>query len=31
MIVRFTPDADAELTGAREWYFHQRKDLDLES
>jgi plasmid stabilization system protein ParE len=30
MIVRFTPDADAELTGAREWYSHQRKDLDLE-
>ena len=30
MIIRFTPEADAELTGAREWYSHQRKDLDLE-
>lgn len=30
MIVRFTPEADAELTEAREWYAHQRKDLDLE-
>jgi len=30
MIFRFTPDADAELTQAREWYSHQRKDLDLE-
>jgi len=27
MIFRFTPEADAELTEAREWYSHQRKDL----
>lgn len=30
MIIRFTPEADVELTEAREWYSHQRKDLDLE-
>jgi plasmid stabilization system protein ParE len=30
MIVRFTPEAEAELTEAREWYSHQRQDLDLE-
>ena len=30
MIFRFTPEADAELTKARDWYSHQRKDLDLE-
>ena len=30
MIVRFTPEADAELTEARLWYSHHRKDLDLE-
>ena len=30
MIVRFTPEADAELTEAREWYSHQRENLDLE-
>ena len=30
MIIRFTLEADAELTEAREWYSHQRKDLDLE-
>jgi hypothetical protein len=30
MIIRFTPEADAELTGACEWYSHQRKNLDLE-
>lgn len=30
MIFRFTPEADAELTEARQWYSHQRKDLDLE-
>lgn len=30
MIIRFTPDAEAELTEAREWYSHQRQDLDLE-
>lgn len=29
MILRFTPEADAELTQARQWYSHQRKDLDL--
>jgi plasmid stabilization system protein ParE len=30
MISRFTPEADAELTEARQWYSHHRKDLDLE-
>ena len=30
MIIRFTPDADAELADARQWYAHQRVDLDLE-
>lgn len=30
MLIRFTPDADVELTEAREWYSHQRQDLDLE-
>ena len=30
MIIRFTPEADTELAEAREWYAHQRKDLDLE-
>ncbi|HEX6715747.1 MAG TPA: hypothetical protein VF088_01475 [Pyrinomonadaceae bacterium] len=30
MIFRFTPEADAELTEAREWYSHQRDDLDIE-
>jgi plasmid stabilization system protein ParE len=30
MIFRFTPEADAELTEARRWYSHHRKDLDLE-
>jgi plasmid stabilization system protein ParE len=30
MIIRFTPEADIELTEARHWYAHQRKDLDLE-
>ncbi len=30
MNIRFTADADAELTEAREWYSHQRQDLDLE-
>ena len=29
MNLRFTPEADAELTEARQWYSHQRKDLDL--
>lgn len=30
MIIRFTPDADAELAEARQWYAHQREDLDME-
>ena len=30
MIIRFTPDADAELAEARQWYAHQREDLDIE-
>ena len=30
MIIRFTPEADAELTEARQWYSHQRQDLDLD-
>ena len=30
MIIRFTPQADADLTEAREWYAHQHEDLDLE-
>ena len=30
MIIRFTPQADTELAEAREWYAHQREDLDLE-
>ena len=30
MIIRFSSDADAELAEARQWYAHQRKDLDLE-
>jgi plasmid stabilization system protein ParE len=30
MIIRFTPDAGAELTEAREWYAYQHQDLDLE-
>ena len=30
MIFRFTPEADAELTEARQWYSHHRKNLDLE-
>jgi|GEM_PF-2094795 len=30
MIIRFTPDADAELAEARQWYAHQRTDLDVE-
>ncbi len=30
MLIRFTPDADAELAEARQWYAHQRVDLDLE-
>ena len=30
MIIRFSSDADAELAEARQWYAHQREDLDLE-
>jgi|SRR6185369_10885820 toxin ParE1/3/4 len=29
MIFRFTPEADAELTEARQWYSHWRRGLDL--
>ena len=28
MIIRFTPEADAELAEARQWYAHQRENLD---
>jgi len=30
MIIRFTPEADAELAEARYWYARQCKDLDIE-
>jgi plasmid stabilization system protein ParE len=30
MLIRFIPEADAELTEARQWYSHHRQDLDLE-
>lgn len=30
MLIRISPEAEAELTEAREWYSHQRADLDLE-
>lgn len=30
MIIRFTPEADAELAEALRWYAHQREDLDVE-
>lgn len=30
MVIRFTPDADAELAEARLWYARQRQDLDVE-
>ena len=30
MIIRFTPEADAELAEACQWYAHQREDLDIE-
>ena len=30
MIIRFSPEADVELAEARQWYAHQREDLDLE-
>ena len=30
MIIRFTPEADAELAEARQWYTRQRENLDTE-
>jgi len=30
MLVRISPEADAELAEARQWYSNQRADLDLE-
>jgi len=30
MIIRFTPEADAELAEARQWYARQRENLDIE-
>ena len=30
MIIRFTPQADAELAEARQWYARQRENLDVE-
>jgi plasmid stabilization system protein ParE len=30
MLIQFSPEADAELTEAREWYSHQRDGLDAE-
>jgi len=30
MKIRFQQDADVELAEARQWYAHQRTDLDLE-
>lgn len=30
MIIRFTPEADAELAEASRWYAHQREDLDID-
>lgn len=30
MFIRLSPEAEADLTEAREWYSHQRKDLDAE-
>ncbi|PYS24804.1 MAG: recombinase [Acidobacteria bacterium] len=30
MNIRFTLEADAELAEARQWYAHQRADLDIE-
>lgn len=30
MIIRFTPEADAELAEARQWYALQRENLDFE-
>lgn len=30
MMIRFTPEADADLAEACQWYARQREDLDLE-
>jgi len=30
LIIRFTPEANAELAEARYWYAHQQEDLDIE-
>jgi plasmid stabilization system protein ParE len=30
MLIRFNPEADAELTEARHWYSHYRQDLGME-
>jgi plasmid stabilization system protein ParE len=30
MIIRFTPEADAEVAEARRWYARQREDLELQ-
>lgn len=30
MIIRFTPEADAELAESRQWYARQRENLDTE-
>jgi len=30
MIIRFTPEADAELAEARQWYARQHENLDIE-
>lgn len=30
MIIRFTPEADAELAEARQWYTRQRENLDTD-
>jgi len=30
MLIRITPEAEADLSEAREWYSRQRADLDLE-
>lgn len=30
MNIRFTPDADAELADARQWYARQHEDLDMQ-
>ena len=30
MIIRFTPEADAELAESRQWYARQRENLDTD-